>query len=111
MQRDQRDDRSSATPSTITSVLSRVGELLYRVSMVAENFEAGRRRAGKIGEHADDLRAEVVAAAFAAQRLARVRRQSGPVTRPTNSPVTLSACAVNVSSLAGRAEHLRSAAR
>ena len=65
--------------------------------MVAEKLQARRRGPGQVGEDADDLRAEVVAAALAAQRLRRASSVSGPLTRPTNSPVTLSACAVNVS--------------
>ena len=40
--------------------------------MVAENVQAGRRGAGQVGEDADDLRPEVVAAALAAQRLAGI---------------------------------------
>ena len=60
-------------------------------------LQAGRRGPGQVGEDADDLRPEVVAAAFAAQRFRRASSESRPVTRPTNSPVTLSACAVNVS--------------
>ena len=87
----------SATPRIIASIFSSVGERAVAGVDGGRELQAGRRGTGQIGEDADDLRTEVVAAAFAAQRFAAASSASGPATRPTNSPVTLSACAVNVS--------------
>lgn len=66
--------RVIATPMIIASVLSSVGALLCRESIVAENLSPSGSGPGEVGEDADDLGPEVVTAAFAAQRRCQGRQ-------------------------------------
>ncbi|EUA68371.1 putative arabinosyltransferase C domain protein [Mycobacterium xenopi 4042] len=85
----------SVTPRTIAAIFSGVGRCCSGCRR-SPRAPARPARPGQVGEDADDLRPEVVAAAFAAQRCARAVGVR-PWRNPTNSPVTLSACAVKVS--------------
>ncbi|EUA19143.1 membrane indolylacetylinositol arabinosyltransferase embC domain protein [Mycobacterium xenopi 4042] len=95
MQCDQRGDGQRHAEDHRGHLQRRGGAAVAGVDGRRER-QPGRRGPGQVGEDADDLRPEVVAAAFAAQRCAR-RSACGPWRNPTNSPVTLSACAVKVS--------------